>query len=163
MSETTSDTPEPQEGQPQEGSEQAPETFDAEYVSKLRKEAARYRNEARANAEAAKRLAEIEESSKTEAQKQADRIAALERQLQETSREALKRRVQAAYGIPDEDADLFLTGTDEETLTAQAKRLAERESERKRTGNVAPKEGANPRPEEDQDRELVRGLFGGTT
>src|SRR5690606_18869341 len=99
----------------------------------------------KANAEAAKRLAEIEESSKTEAQKQADRIAALERQLQETSREALRRRVQAAYGIPDEDADLFLTGTDEETLTAQAKRLAERESERKRTGNVAPKEGANPR------------------
>lgn len=92
-----------------------------------------------------------------------ERVADLERQLNEANTAATKARIAAEHGITPEDAELFLTGTDEETLTAQAKRLAERESERKRTGNVAPKEGANPRPEEDQDRELVRGLFGGTT
>lgn len=92
-----------------------------------------------------------------------ERVADLERQLTEANTAATRARIAAAHGITPEDAELFLTGTDEETLTAQAKRLAERESERKRTGNVAPKEGANPRPEEDQDRELVRGLFGGTT
>lgn len=89
-----------------------------------------------------------------------ERIAALEQQLAETAREALKRRVQAAHGISDEDADLFLTGTDEETLTAQAKRLAERDSERKRTGNLVPIEGRNPRTRADDERTAVRQLFG---
>ena len=37
-----------------------------------------------------------------------DRIADLQRQVEATQREALRRRVQAAHGISDEDADLFL-------------------------------------------------------
>lgn len=90
-----------------------------------------------------------------------ERIAALEREIQATQREALKRRVQAAHGIADEDADLFLTGTDEETLTAQAKRLAARESERKSNGNHVPREGNNPQPQEDEMREFARQLFSG--
>ena len=89
-----------------------------------------------------------------------ERIAALEKQLQETSREALRRRVQAAHGIADEDADLFLTGTDEDTLTAQAKRLAERTSERKQNNNVVPREGNTPQPGSDEVRETARALFG---
>lgn len=88
-----------------------------------------------------------------------ERIAALEKQLQETSREALRRRVQAAHGIADEDADLFLTASDEETLTAQAKRLAERTSERKQNNNVVPREGNTPKPADDPMREFVRGVF----
>ena len=90
-----------------------------------------------------------------------ERIAALEKQLQETSREALRRRVQAAHGIADEDADLFLTASDEETLTAQAKRLAERTSERKQSNNVVPREGNTPSSPESAELETVRGLFGG--
>jgi hypothetical protein len=89
-----------------------------------------------------------------------ERIAALEREVQQSQREALRRRVQAAHGIADEDADLFLTGTDEDTLTAQAKRLAERESERKRQGNHVPREGATPsEPHEDGLRTFTRSLF----
>lgn len=42
--------------------------------------------------------------------------------------EALRLRVAAKHGISDDDADLFLTGTDRDTLEAQAKRLAERAS-----------------------------------
>lgn len=38
--------------------------------------------------------------------------------------EALRWRIAAKHGITDEDAETFLTGTDEATLTRQAKRLA---------------------------------------
>ena len=59
------------------------------------------------------------------------------------------------------DRDLFLTGTDEDTLTAQAKRLAERESERKKTGNVAPREGAttNSGGQDSDLRDFAKSLF----
>ena len=88
-----------------------------------------------------------------------ERIAALEAEVEASKREAMRRRVQAAHGISDEDADLFLTGTDEETLTSQAKRLADRESERKKQGNRAPREGDNPKPGDDPMRTFTRGLF----
>lgn len=40
--------------------------------------------------------------------------------------EAMRFRVASRFGISDEDADLFLTGSDEDTLTRQATRLKER-------------------------------------
>jgi hypothetical protein len=88
-----------------------------------------------------------------------ERIAALEAEVETSKREALKRRVQAAHGIADEDADLFLTGTDEETLAAQAKRLVDRESERKSKGNHVPREGNNPKPGSDEMGEFTKNLF----
>lgn len=89
-----------------------------------------------------------------------DRITELEQTLAASNREAMRRRVQAAHGISDEDADLFLTGTDEESLTAQAKRLADRESERKQKNNVSPREGNNPKAgNEDPMRDFARNLF----
>lgn len=92
-----------------------------------------------------------------------DRIAKLEADLRASQREALKRRVQAAHGISDEDADLFLTGADEDSLTAQAKRLAERESERKKQGNRAPKEGTTTGAGDDPMREFASRIFGNET
>lgn len=91
-----------------------------------------------------------------------ERIAKLEQEIQASQREALRRRVQAAHGISDEDADLFLTATDEDTLTAQAKRLAGREEERKQQGNHVPSEGNNPQPGEDEMRSFARNLFAST-
>lgn len=88
-----------------------------------------------------------------------ERMAELEREIQTTKHEALRRRVQAAHGIADEDAELFLTGTDEESLTAQAKRLAAREDERKKNNNVSPREGNQPKATDDPMREFARGLF----
>lgn len=130
---------------PQEGSEQAEgKTFDAEYVDKLRKEAAKYRTEAKANAEAAKKLTEIEEASKSEQQKLAERLAEAEKAAQQAQAEALRFKVATRFGVSDEDADLFLTGTDEETLTKQAERLASRNEE-------AGKPRA-PRPDPNQGR-----------
>lgn len=89
-----------------------------------------------------------------------DKVADLTRELEETKREALRRRVQAAHSISDEDADLFLTGTDLDTLTAQAKRLADREADRKKTGARAPLQGRTPTngATDDPMREFVRNL-----
>jgi hypothetical protein len=135
-------------------------TFDADYVKKLRDEAAKYRTEAKANAEAAKRLAEIEETQKTEAERVADRLRALEAERDAATRDALRFKVASKFGIADDDVDLFLTGTDEETLTKQAERLAQRTSEKKKQGNHVPREGTTPRePQEDEMRALTRRLF----
>lgn len=78
---------------------------------------------AKANAEAAKRLEALEESQKTETQRLADAKTAAETDAATARAEALRWRIAAKHGIGDEDADTFLTGTDEETLTKQAERL----------------------------------------
>lgn len=77
---------------------------------------------------------------------------------------ALRSDIAAKHGITAEDRDLFLTGADEETLTAQASRLAVRVSESKKQGNVAPKEGDSKTTGKAEDvvtREFVSELFGG--
>lgn len=88
-----------------------------------------------------------------------ERIAALERQITEANTSALRARIANQFGVPAEDADLFLTGTDEDTLTKQAQRLAARDSDRKKQGNFVPREGNNPRPAENELREFTRNLF----
>src|SRR5690349_12903050 len=65
-----------------------------------------------------------------------ERLAELEKRYAAAEARALRADIANAHGITPEDRDLFLTGTDEETLTAQAKRLAERVSDRKKTNNV---------------------------
>jgi len=160
MSDITPGTPDPEgERKPQEGE---PKTFDEAYVKKLREENAKHRTEAKANAEAAKRLAEIEEANKTEAQKSADALAAAQRDAQNARTEALRYKVASKFQVNDEDADLFLTGTDEETLTKQAERLTERAEERKKNGNTVPREGTNPTQPTDDVREFARALFNRT-
>jgi hypothetical protein len=87
-------------------------------------------------------------------------LAELQQQLAETQRETLKRRVQASFGISDDDADLFLTGTDEETLKRQAKRLKDRDEELAKNGGRVPGEGHNGRPKVTDEKKAVRTLFG---
>lgn len=77
---------------------------------------------------------------------------------------ALRSDVAARHGISAEDRDLFLTGSDEATLDAQAERLAARFSAPRAFGNVAPREGlALQRPPVDEEtrekREFVAALF----
>lgn len=79
---------------------------------------------AKANADAAQRLAELEDAQKTETQRLADAKAAAETEAATARAEALRWRIAAKHGISDEDAETFLTGGDEESLTRQAERLA---------------------------------------
>jgi len=92
-----------------------------------------------------------------------ERLASLEGELTTAKAAALRSDIAAKHGLSAEDRDLFLTGTDESTLTAQAQRLAGREADRKKQGNYAPKEGTQPAGGTDSgEREFVRGLFGRT-
>lgn len=58
------------------------EVFDAEYVAKLRKEAADYRTKAKANADAAAKLAQLEDANKSETEKLTDRATTAETEAQ---------------------------------------------------------------------------------
>lgn len=78
----------------------------------------------------AAKLDEIENANRSEADKAQARIAELEGQLASVQAESLRLRVATEHGITDaDDIALFLTGTDEETLTKQAERLASRSEE----------------------------------
>ena len=143
--------------EPQVGTE--PKTFDEDYVKGLRAEAAKHRTEAKANAAAASELAQIKEAQKTDAQKAADRLAEAEAKATKAEAAAVRWKVAAKFGVSDEDADLFLTGTDEETLTKQAQRLTGLAEERKKNGNQVPREGTNPKQPADEMREFVRSVF----
>ena len=88
-----------------------------------------------------------------------DRIAELEQRYAAAETKALRSGIAAEFGISAEDRDLFLTGSDEDTLRAQAQRLADRESERKKRNNHVPSEGTNPRPTDDKDA-VARAFFG---
>lgn len=87
----------------------------------------------------------LQAANQTEAEKAAARIAELEAELTGVRSESARLRIATEHGITDaDDIALFLTGTDEETLTKQAKRLADRDAERKRKGNRVPNEGKTP-------------------
>jgi hypothetical protein len=79
---------------------------------------------AKANAEAATKLAQLEESQKTEAQKLADRAAQAEKERDEARLDALRMKVGASKKLPADVIDL-LKGDTEEELSAHADRLAE--------------------------------------
>jgi hypothetical protein len=92
---------------------------------RVARERAKFADYSDLKAKAAK-LDEIEQANRTEADKAADRLAKLEERATKAERDALRSRIQARHAISDEDAELFLTGADEETLTKQAERLAAR-------------------------------------
>lgn len=105
-------------------------------------------------------LDELEQAKKTEADKTADRIAALEDELNSTKSSALRTRIQAKFSITDEDAELFLTATDEDTLTKQAERLGQRAEDRKKNGNRAPLQGRTSQSGKDDPlRDFASRLF----
>jgi hypothetical protein len=109
----------------------------------------------------ASRLDTIEAANKSEIEKANDKAAAAASEAAAAKAEALRWKVAAKHGVSDQDAELFLTGTDEATLTRQAERLSERESDRKKQGNYVPNEGTpNPSAKPDELAAFTRGLFG---
>lgn len=113
-----------------------------ETVEFWKQKAREQESRAKSNAAAAKRLAEIEEQNKSESQRLADQLAAAQADADKARAESLRWRIAAKHGIGDDDADLFLTGTDEDTLTRQAERLASRAPVSK--GTVVPSAGKQP-------------------
>lgn len=111
--------------------------------------------------DAAKRLEDIEAANKSELEKATDARQKAEQERDAARAEALRFKVASKHGISDEDAELFLTGSDEATLTKQAERLSARDADRKKTGNYVPREGANPSADGSDDAAFVRQLFAG--
>lgn len=75
-------------------------------------------------AEYAAKVKAFEDAQKTEAERAAEALATAQRDAEAAKTEALRWRVAAKHGISDEDAETFLTGTDEAAITRQAERLA---------------------------------------
>lgn len=69
----------------------------------------------------------------------------------------LRTHLVALHGIEKEDADLFLTATDPETLLKQVERLTARGA---KGSNYVAREGTHTRPAEDARRKAARDLFG---
>lgn len=96
-------------------------------------------------------------------------LAELEQKHADAEARALRSNIAAQFGISTKkgpngepsDADLFLTGSDEPTLTAQAERLSGRAVEQKKQGNRAPKEGGTTTSDDGKKdlRSVARSIF----
>lgn len=111
---------------------------------------------------ASERFKDYDELKATAGEKQTleERIAEMEQRTAQAVATALRSDIAAEFGISKEDRDLFLTASDEDTLRAQAKRLADRDAERKKKSPHVPKEGNVTNPNDNGEREFARQLFG---
>lgn len=123
-------------------------------------EAKKWESRAKENKTAADKLAAIEEANKTEVQRAADRLAEAEAKAAEAERRATRFEIAAEYKLSSEDAKALEHVTSEDGMREVAQRLATATSDRKKSGNHVPREGATPRePQEDEMREFTRNLF----
>ena len=111
-----------------------------------------------------RRLTELEEAAKTDAEKSADRISKAEAEAASVPAkvaDALRTHLVALHEVDPEDAELFLTATDPELMLKQVTRLLGQDKRRK---NHVPREGQTPvstATETSDMREFTRALFGG--
>ncbi len=129
-------------------------------VDKWKALAQKHEKRAKDNAAAADQLDKLESASKTDA----ERIAKLEEAVEKAGAETLRLRIAAKHKISDEDADLFLTGTDADKLEEQAKRLADHRAKQKKNSTVVTGEGTNNQTTvtDTEEREFARQVFGRT-
>lgn len=104
------------------------EEFNRQLDERLRRERAKYSDYKDLKEKAAK-FDEMEQANQSELEKANAKIADLEAERDRAKTETMRYQVATRYGIGDEDADLFLTGSDEETLNRQAERLAAKSDE----------------------------------
>lgn len=93
-------------------------------IEGLRAALAKANSEAKDNRLAARQLDELKQAQMSELEKAQTAAKQFQEEAVKASSEALRWRIAAKHGISDEDAETFLTGVDEETLTRQAERLA---------------------------------------
>lgn len=93
-------------------------------------------------------------------QKSDERAEASEKSAAAAAFAAKRSAIQAKHKVSDEDAALFLTGTDEAALVKQAKALEERASNARTRGNFVPSEGSNPPAPSTEMADFTSQLFG---
>lgn len=95
---------------------------------------------------AADRLKELEDQQKSDLEKANEKLAELEARAAKAQTEALRYRIATKHGISDEDADIFLTGSDEESISKQAERLVALQGERQQAEQQKPDPSQGARP-----------------
>ncbi|MBX9661632.1 MAG: hypothetical protein K2X00_23995 [Nitrospiraceae bacterium] len=150
--------------------------LDAALKGRLERERAKFKDYDDLKAKA-DMLDQIEQANLSELDKANSRATTAESERDNANAEALRVRKFVEHFLNDEQrrqleiADEFLTGRDEETLTAQAKRLAslmadqaKAEADRKKKHPFVPKEGTSTNSgttTEEDDREFAKTFFGG--
>lgn len=143
--------------------QQPPEATTDDYVVKpeidWKAKSREWESKAKANKTAAEELAALKQAQMSEQERLTAQLTEATQQAETARTEALRLRIAVKHGVSDEDADLFLTGTDEDTLTRQALRLASREQDRRKSGNHVPREGTNTTTPENEKRQFAADLF----
>lgn len=118
-------------------------------------EARKWERRAKENADAARRLAEAEDASKSDIEKLSERAAAAEKRAEEAERRALRMEVAQAKGLTPAQAKR-LTGSTREELEADADDLLEAFGAKK----DEPKEGDGDEGEAKPDESAGAAIFG---
>lgn len=166
MAESTTESEEPQPNTP--ASESNPATSEGDpALEDAGKKAIAAERRARAAAEKqAKQLKDrldAIEAEKLSEQERAVKAAEDARSEAEAAKaEAIRWRIAARHGLSDEDAELFLTATDEETLNRQAERLKERTPQPAKGAHV-PNLGQQPEQPPNLDEQIRMAEASGDT
>lgn len=133
-----------------EGDQPAPEEKD------WKAEARKWETRAKENSSAARRLAELEEASKSDLQKAIDRAETAERRIAEVELTAARTEIAAAAGLPVE----ALRGSSREELEAHAETLKPLLTAQSRGPVVANPGGTPANAGNDENAEFIGALFG---
>ncbi len=126
-------------------------------LDRMKAERDEARRQAKALADAEKRLKEYEDRDKTEQQKLAERAEAAEKAAANASEELKRNKVALRFGLTDVEADdMSWSGTDEE-IEARAKRVAESRGKRRVSGDVDQGARDDTRPKQ-IGREGLKGM-----
>lgn len=129
--------------------EETEQTKPTETVEFWKQKAREQEKRAKDNAAAAKRLAEIEQAQKSDAEKSADAIAAAKADAETARAELLRFKIAAEYGLPAEDVEALEEVSSEEGMRRIAERLRAREDEAAKP--------RSPKPDPNQGRPSTSG------
>lgn len=160
MSETAPEGSAQSEGEttpPATGEETTGEKTSEESETDWKAEARKWEQRAKENTAAAKKLAELDEANKSEAQKATERITSLEAELAETKAAALRAQAAAEADIPL----ALITASTEDEIKAQVKTLKDWLGDKKPSGNRVPREGRQTNPPKADDKKAFADFLTG--
>ncbi len=114
--------------EPKAQEQESPQTFDADYVKKLRAEAAKYRTENKALSEKAKQWDEHSEAQKSELDKALEKAAQAEKELETLRNQSTRMKVASKFNLPAALSDRLKGSTEEEMEDDAKAMLAELEA-----------------------------------
>lgn len=133
-----------------------------ETVEFWREKAREQEKRAKSNADAAKRLAEIEDAQKTEAQKSAEALTKETQRADAAERRSLALEIAVEHKLGTDDVGILSALPDEDSMRTLATRLAGQQAEPKGGAPVIPNLGKTataPNSEDAEARRFAKNLF----